>query len=116
MSTATSKRQTSSTRTPDDAGVMSHYALVIERDPRSDVYVVTVPDLEGCVTHGRTYEEAVAQAQDAIWSWLDAARAWGTPIPAPRAYPAISGPLAAGAPHNCADGMQTPESPAVAEA
>jgi len=72
---------------PDDAGATSHYSLIIEWDPRDSVYVVTVPELEGCRTHGRTYEEAVANAQDAIWSWLDASQAWGRPIPPPRTYP-----------------------------
>ncbi len=74
--------------TPDDAGATSHYSLVIEWDPRDAIFVVTVPELEGCHTHGATYEEAVAQAQDAIWSWLDASRAWGLPIPPPHTYAA----------------------------
>ena len=69
-------------------GAISHYALLIEWDPRDDIFVVIVPELEGRRTHGRAYEEAVAQAQDAIWSWLDASRAWGQPIPPPHTYAA----------------------------
>jgi HicB_like antitoxin of bacterial toxin-antitoxin system len=42
---------------------------------------VTVPELPGCRTHGRTYEEAVQQGKDAIRSWIEASRAWGDPIP-----------------------------------
>ena len=72
--------------TPDDAGATPHCSLVIEWDPRDAIFVVTVPELEGCRTHGRTYEDAVAQAQDAIWSWLDASRAWGQPIRLPHIY------------------------------
>jgi len=72
---------------PDDADVTAHYSLVIEWDPRDGIYVVTVPELEGCRTHSATYEEAVAQARDAIWGWLDASRTWGTPIPQPHSYP-----------------------------
>ena len=76
--------------TPDDVGATSHYSLLIEWDPRDAIFfVVTVPELEGCRTHGATYEDAVAQqAQDAIWSWLDAPRAWGQPIPPPHTYAA----------------------------
>jgi predicted RNase H-like HicB family nuclease len=36
------------------------------------------------MTHGATHEEAVKQGEDAIASWLDAARAFGDPIPPPR--------------------------------
>jgi predicted RNase H-like HicB family nuclease len=61
-----------------------HYSMMIEWDPNDRIYVVRVPELPGCVTHGKTYEEAVKQGQDAIESWIDAARAWGDPIPAPR--------------------------------
>jgi predicted RNase H-like HicB family nuclease len=47
-----------------------HYSMVIQWDPRDDIYVVTVPELLGCVTHGSTYEEAIAQGQDAIDTWV----------------------------------------------
>ena len=60
------------------------YSMIIEWEPIGQVFVVTVPELPGCRTHGRTYEEAVAQGQDAIESWLDAKRAWGRDIPPPR--------------------------------
>jgi predicted RNase H-like HicB family nuclease len=63
-----------------------HYSLVIEWDPDDRIYVVTVPELPGCLTHGVSYEEAIAQARDAIASWLDAARDAGVAIPRPRAY------------------------------
>ena len=62
------------------------YSMIIEWEPEGGVFVVRVPELPGCHTHGRTYVEAVGQGQDAIASWIDAARAWGTAIPAPRDY------------------------------
>ncbi len=51
--------------------------------PEDQIYVVREPELPGCVTHGKTCEEAVRQGQDAIESWIEAARAWGNPIPPP---------------------------------
>lgn len=60
------------------------YSMVIEWDAEDHVFVVAVPELPGCRTHGRTYDEAVRQAQDAIESWIEAARVEGAPIPAPR--------------------------------
>jgi len=62
----------------------SHYSMVIQWSEEDQVYIVTVPELPGCVTHGATYEEAVKQGQDALARWIDANRAWGRPIPAPR--------------------------------
>jgi len=61
-----------------------HYSMVIQWSEEDQAYSVTVPELPGRITHGATYEEAVKQGQDAIESWIDANRAWGRPIPAPR--------------------------------
>ena len=59
------------------------YAMHLDWDPDDRIFVVTVPELSGCMTHGRTRAEAVAQGEAAIASWLGAARHWGTAIPAP---------------------------------
>jgi predicted RNase H-like HicB family nuclease len=60
------------------------YSMNIQYDPIDHIYVVTVPELPGCRTHGKTYEEAVRQGRDAIASWIDDALASGDPIPPPR--------------------------------
>jgi predicted RNase H-like HicB family nuclease len=52
-------------------------------------YVVTVPELPGCMIHGKTYEEAIRQGRDAIESWIDANKYWGRPIPKPRFWTRI---------------------------
>ena len=46
------------------------YSMVIQWEPQGRVYVVTVPELPGCVTHGNTYEEAARQGMDAIDTWV----------------------------------------------
>ena len=61
-----------------------HYSMVIQWSEEDKAYIVTVPDLPGCKTHGKTYEQAVKQGRYAIESWVDANRAWGRPIPAPK--------------------------------
>ncbi|MDB5058975.1 MAG: type toxin-antitoxin system HicB family antitoxin [Chloroflexi bacterium] len=68
--------------------VDGHYSMVLEWDPVDRIYVVTVPELPGCSTHGTTYGEAVRQGRDAIVSWIDAARAWGRTVPPPRIFAA----------------------------
>lgn len=69
-----------------DTDTAYRYSLVIEWSPEDEAFVVTVPDLPGCRTHGTTYEEAVRQAQDAIESWIAAARADGELLPTPRTF------------------------------
>ena len=61
-----------------------HYSMLIQWDKDDCIYVVTVPELPGCQTHGKTYEEAVRQGRDAIESWIEANLARGRPIPEPR--------------------------------
>ena len=61
-----------------------HYSMAIQWSVEDNVYIATVPELPGCITHGATYEEAVKHGQEALESWIDANRAWGRPIPAPR--------------------------------
>ena len=69
----------------------SHYSMMIEWDAEDSIFVVTVPELPGCHTHGGTYEEAVKQGQDAIQSWIEAAEANGEAIPPPRLAAAAVG-------------------------
>lgn len=61
-----------------------HYSMNIEWDSEDRIFVVTVPELPGCMTHGKTYEEAVRQGMDAIESWLQVARELGRTIPEPK--------------------------------
>jgi predicted RNase H-like HicB family nuclease len=65
-----------------------HYSMIIQWDPDDKIYVVTVPELPGCMTHGRTYEEAIQQRQDAIESWIMVAKELGRPIPVPKVFTA----------------------------
>ncbi len=60
-----------------------HYSMLIQWDNEDKIFVVTVPELPGCMTHGSTYEEAVRQGQDAIESWIMVAQEMGRPIPQP---------------------------------
>jgi predicted RNase H-like HicB family nuclease len=62
---------------------VTHYSMNIQWDVDDQVFIVTVPELPGCRTHGATYEEAVRQGQDAIESWIRVARELGRPVPVP---------------------------------
>jgi len=60
--------------------------MIIQWDSRSNIFVVSVPELPGCMTHGKTYEEAVKQSEDAIESWIMSALADNEPLPPPSDY------------------------------
>jgi antitoxin HicB len=61
------------------------YAVRIERLAESDGggYLATVPDLPGCMSDGATPEEALKNVQEAIASWIEAAREWNQEVPKP---------------------------------
>lgn len=61
-----------------------HYSMVIQWDNQDKIYIVTVPELPGCRTHGHTYEEAIKNALEVIELWIEAARKVGEPVPPPR--------------------------------
>ncbi len=60
-----------------------NYSILIQWDPYDRIHVVTVPELPGCMTHGKSYEEAVQQAEEAIELWIEANEAWERPVPPP---------------------------------
>ncbi|MBX5458330.1 MAG: type II toxin-antitoxin system HicB family antitoxin [Thermogemmatispora sp.] len=61
-----------------------HYSLIIQWSEQDQAYLVTVPELPGCQTHGETYEEALKHGLEAIDLWIEDAQAHGDPIPLPR--------------------------------
>lgn len=61
-----------------------HYSMVIQWDSRDDIYVVSVPELPGCRTHGKTYEEAIKSALEVIALWIEDAQKSGEPVSPPQ--------------------------------
>ena len=59
------------------------YALHIYWSAEDDAFLVEVPDLPGCMTHGSTPEEAARNAEEAISLWVDTAREFGLMLPDP---------------------------------
>ncbi|MBC8432095.1 MAG: type II toxin-antitoxin system HicB family antitoxin [Desulfobacterales bacterium] len=46
--------------------------------------MVEGPELPGCMADGKTYEEAIKNAQIVISEWIDTAQSVGREIPRPR--------------------------------
>jgi antitoxin HicB len=68
------------------------YPLVVEPLAPEDGtgFVAYAPDLPGCMSDGETPQEAVANAQDAIAVWIEAARDLGHAIPVPSTHLALA--------------------------
>jgi antitoxin HicB len=62
-----------------------YYSILVTPLPEADGggYLVTVPNLPGCMSDGATREEAARNIADAIAQWIEEARAIGREIPAP---------------------------------
>ncbi|MDQ2902299.1 MAG: type II toxin-antitoxin system HicB family antitoxin [Chloroflexota bacterium] len=60
-----------------------HYSMLIQWDPRDNIYVVTIPELSGCRTHGDSYEEAIKNTLEIIALWIEDAQKAGESIPQP---------------------------------
>jgi len=67
------------------------YRLELVPDADEGGYVVSYPDLRGCLSTGETIEEAIANAEEAKREWLAAAMEEGYPIPDPSSDEAYSG-------------------------
>lgn len=62
---------------------MFRYELIVFWSADDAAFVVEVPELPGCMAHGLTPSEAVANAQDAIGLWIRTAREIGRTVPRP---------------------------------
>lgn len=56
--------------------------IVFELQPEPEGgYTISVPSLPGCISYGKTFEEAIEMIKDAMEGWLAVAREEGVPIP-----------------------------------
>ena len=60
------------------------YELIVYWSEQDSSFVVEVPELPGCMADGRTYEEAVKNAQVVIEEWIETAQELGREVPAPK--------------------------------
>ena len=67
------------------------YKMEIVEDIEEGGFVVSFPDLPGCITCGETVESAVANAMDAKKAWLEAALQEGVAIHEPDSIEDYSG-------------------------
>ena len=62
----------------------SKYEIIIFWSEEDDAFVAEVPELAGCMADGRTHQEALANAEQAIQEWIETAQELGRAIPEPK--------------------------------
>lgn len=62
---------------------MSRYSMVVSWSDDDNCYIVSVPDLPGCMADGETPQKAVENAQVMIQEWIETAQMLGRKIPEP---------------------------------
>ena len=71
-----------------EANIPLRYSMVIQWSEEDDAFLVTLPEWEGRVfnpvTHGETYEEAVANGRLALEDLVIVARQNGEQLPKPQ--------------------------------
>lgn len=65
---------------------MSKYQIVIYWSDEDQSYIAEVPDLPGCMAHGKTDVEALQNSKEAMELWIATAKEFGDPIPAPSVH------------------------------
>ena len=63
---------------------MGKYEIIIYWSDEDGVYVAEVPELPGCMAHGKTYEKALGNIKKAIALWIKTATEFNDPIPEPK--------------------------------
>ena len=64
------------------------YAVILRRDEEGH-WLASVPAFTGCHTWGRTRDEALANAQEAVEGCIESLRASGDPLPREPSPPEI---------------------------
>jgi predicted RNase H-like HicB family nuclease len=62
----------------------SKYEIIIFWSEDDEAFVAEVPELPGCMADGKTYREALENAEQIIGEWIETAQEEGRPIPQPK--------------------------------
>ena len=62
---------------------MPKYSMIMSWSEEDQAYIVSVPELPGCMADGETPQKAVENAQVIIAEWIETAQMLGREIPQP---------------------------------
>lgn len=69
---------------------MAEYSVFMQYDPQDKIYVASVPELQGCMAHGDTREEALKEIEIAESLWLESAKDMNIEIPEPSLFNSVA--------------------------
>lgn len=64
--------------------VENRYEIIIFWSDEDGSFVADVPELPGCMAHGASHAEALANAEEAVQLWIETAISLGRSIPQPK--------------------------------
>jgi predicted RNase H-like HicB family nuclease len=61
---------------------MNHkYEIIIYWNKEDNAFIAEVPELTGCMSDGKSYEDALQNVQTVIEEWIETAKSLGRQIP-----------------------------------
>ena len=64
--------------------IMSKYEIIIYWSEEDEAFIAEVPELRGCMTDGKTYQEVISNVEVIIQEWIETANELDRPIPQPK--------------------------------
>ena len=65
--------------------MMNHkYEIIIYWSEPDQAFIAEVPELAGCISDGKTYQEAISNVQTIIDEWIETAKSIRRTIPTPK--------------------------------
>jgi predicted RNase H-like HicB family nuclease len=63
---------------------MDKYEVIIYWSAEDGAYVAEIPELPGCMAHGKNQREALSNVKQAAGLWIKTAKEFGDPVPEPK--------------------------------
>ena len=63
------------------------YEINMYWSDQDEAFIVSAPELPGCITDGATYEDAARAIEEVMGLWIDTAKELGWEIPEPKTRP-----------------------------
>lgn len=60
---------------------MNKYEVIIYWSEEDNAFIAEVPELPGCMADGKSYQEAVSNAEIIMREWIETAKETGRSIP-----------------------------------
>ncbi|HEX6085597.1 MAG TPA: type II toxin-antitoxin system HicB family antitoxin [Thermoanaerobaculia bacterium] len=62
----------------------NRYEIIIFWSDEDGSFVADVPELPGCMAHGASHAEALANAEETVQLWVETAESLGRAVPQPK--------------------------------